>query len=146
MTDFSERSVGLLTASGGGSAEQAARSNVVLLMTDDQGYGDLSCHGNPVLQTPNLDKLHGEAVWVFVEAPGAYAAIRPARGGHDWAEEAEKPADGSQWRGRDHKRRAQTGPRFSRKAFMFARPPGRKQESSHTDSWSLRRRQQLFAR
>jgi hypothetical protein len=40
-----------------------------------------------------------ESGWVFVEAPGAYAAVRPARGGHDWKEETEKPADGSQWRG-----------------------------------------------
>ena len=31
--------------------------NVVLVITDDQGYGDLSCHGNPVLNTPNLDRL-----------------------------------------------------------------------------------------
>ena len=31
-------------------------------MTDDQGYGDLSCHGNPILKTPNLDKLHGESI------------------------------------------------------------------------------------
>ncbi len=38
------------------------RPNVILLLTDDQGYGDLSCHGNPVLKTPNLDRLHGESV------------------------------------------------------------------------------------
>ncbi len=31
-------------------------------MTDDQGYGDLSCHGNPDFNTPNLDKLHAESV------------------------------------------------------------------------------------
>ena len=31
-------------------------------MTDDQGYGDLSCHGNPILKTPNLDQLHKESV------------------------------------------------------------------------------------
>ena len=36
--------------------------NVILLLSDDQGYGDLSCHGNPVLKTPNLDRLHGESV------------------------------------------------------------------------------------
>ena len=36
--------------------------NVVLVLTDDQGYGDLSCHGNPVLETPNLDRLHAESV------------------------------------------------------------------------------------
>lgn len=36
--------------------------NVILVMTDDQGYGDLSCHGNPVLKTPNLDQLYSESV------------------------------------------------------------------------------------
>lgn len=36
--------------------------NVVLLITDDQGYGDLSCHGNPVLKTPQLDQLYAQAV------------------------------------------------------------------------------------
>lgn len=36
--------------------------NVILLITDDQGYGDLSCHGNPVLKTPHLDNLHEQSV------------------------------------------------------------------------------------
>ena len=36
--------------------------NVVLIMTDDQGYGDLSAHGNPALDTPNLDRLHAESL------------------------------------------------------------------------------------
>lgn len=36
--------------------------NVILVMTDDQGYGDLGCHGNPVLKTPNLDRLYRESV------------------------------------------------------------------------------------
>jgi arylsulfatase len=36
--------------------------NIIFLLTDDQGYGDLSCHGNPVLKTPNLDHLHAEGV------------------------------------------------------------------------------------
>ncbi|MEM1062247.1 MAG: arylsulfatase [Planctomycetota bacterium] len=34
----------------------------MLVITDDQGYGDLGCHGNPVLKTPHLDVLHAEAV------------------------------------------------------------------------------------
>jgi arylsulfatase len=35
---------------------------VILFLSDDQGYGDLSCHGNPVLRTPALDQLHRESV------------------------------------------------------------------------------------
>ncbi len=37
-----------------------ARPNIVLIMTDDQGYGELSCHGNTLLPTPQLDRLHRE--------------------------------------------------------------------------------------
>lgn len=39
-----------------------SRPNVILIMTDDQGYGDMSCHGNPYIKTPNLDRLHDEAI------------------------------------------------------------------------------------
>jgi arylsulfatase A-like enzyme len=38
------------------------KPNVILIMTDDQGYGDLSCHGNPVLKTPHLDRLYHESI------------------------------------------------------------------------------------
>lgn len=38
------------------------KPNVILIMTDDQGYGDLACHGNPIIKTPNLDKLHSQSV------------------------------------------------------------------------------------
>jgi len=36
--------------------------NVILIMTDDQGYGDLGCHGSPYVNTPTLDKLFEESV------------------------------------------------------------------------------------
>ncbi len=39
-------------------------TNVVIVITDDQGYGDLGCTGNPVIQTPNLDRLANESVWL----------------------------------------------------------------------------------
>lgn len=40
----------------------AQRPNVLLIITDDQGYGDLSCHGNDTLQTPNLDWLADHSI------------------------------------------------------------------------------------
>ena len=39
-----------------------AKPNLILIMSDDQGYGDLACHGNPDVKTPNLDRLEGESV------------------------------------------------------------------------------------
>lgn len=44
------------------AATDQKRPNVIIIMTDDQGYGDFSCHGNPVLKTPNLDILHSQSV------------------------------------------------------------------------------------
>jgi len=38
-------------------AQTPRRPNVLLIMTDDQGYGDLSLHGNPILRTPNMDAI-----------------------------------------------------------------------------------------
>lgn len=42
--------------------QTAKRPNVLIIITDDQGYGDFSCHGNPFIKTPNIDQLHGESV------------------------------------------------------------------------------------
>ena len=40
----------------------AGRPNVIVVLSDDQGYGDLSVHGNPILETPHLDRLHSESI------------------------------------------------------------------------------------
>ena len=34
-----------------------ARPNVIFIMTDDQTAKDMSCYGNPILQTPNMDRI-----------------------------------------------------------------------------------------
>jgi len=41
---------------------RTSHPNVILIITDDQGYGDLGCHGNPVARTPHLDALHDDSV------------------------------------------------------------------------------------
>ena len=44
------------------AAAAPSRPNIIFILSDDQGYGDFSCNGNPILKTPNLDRLHDEGV------------------------------------------------------------------------------------
>ena len=41
---------------------QPQKPNVILVITDDQGYNDIAAHGNPILQTPSMDELWAESV------------------------------------------------------------------------------------
>jgi arylsulfatase A-like enzyme len=52
----------VVTGAAGQAVTAAARPNVVIVLTDDQGYGDLSCHGNPILKTPEMDRLYHQSV------------------------------------------------------------------------------------
>jgi arylsulfatase A-like enzyme len=45
-----------------GENSELQRPNVILIMTDDQGYGDLGCHGNTMIRTPHLDQLYKESI------------------------------------------------------------------------------------
>jgi arylsulfatase A-like enzyme len=51
-----------LMAAGAARAQTPARPNVVLIVTDDVGYGDIGSYGAPDLKTPNLDRLAREGV------------------------------------------------------------------------------------
>lgn len=44
------------------STMAAAKPNVILIVTDDQGYGDIAAHGHPHLKTPHMDRLWRESV------------------------------------------------------------------------------------
>ncbi len=45
-----------------GSSKTPTKPNILFILTDDQGYGDISRHGNPVLKTPNIDLLYEQSV------------------------------------------------------------------------------------
>ena len=70
MSGMSRRSflaAGALTGAMGCGTVFSQRSrrrspNIILILTDDQGYGDLSAHGNPHLKTPNMDRLRAGGV------------------------------------------------------------------------------------
>ena len=43
-------------------SQTAPKPNVIIIMTDDQGYGDLGYHGNEIIQTPTIDQFFQESV------------------------------------------------------------------------------------
>lgn len=45
----------------GAAGRSRKEPNVILLIVDDMGYGDIAAHGNPVVKTPNFDRLHNES-------------------------------------------------------------------------------------
>ena len=59
---LSAASAALLGFSPVVASESAAQPNILFILTDDQGYGDLERHGHPYLQTPHINRLHDESV------------------------------------------------------------------------------------
>ena len=57
---------------------QQKRPNIILLMTDDQRFDAMSCAGNPILETPNMDRLAGGGCR-FTEAFCTYSLCSPSR-------------------------------------------------------------------
>src|SRR5579859_1539786 len=57
-----------------------ARPNIVLILADDLGYGDLSCYGAEKVQTPQIDSLARRGV-LFTDAHAPAAVCTPSRYG-----------------------------------------------------------------
>ncbi|MFT5322423.1 MAG: hypothetical protein ACI8P0_000258 [Planctomycetaceae bacterium] len=58
--------------------QAAARPNIIYIMVDDLGYGDLGCFGQKVMQTPNLDSMATEKMRVTDHYAG-HTVCRPSR-------------------------------------------------------------------
>src|SRR6187551_3277763 len=78
--------VGTLTAAAAGAAlinspvTAAQRPNIVFILADDMGWGDLSCYGRPDYTTPNIDRLATEGMR-FTNAYSAAPVCTPTRVG-----------------------------------------------------------------
>lgn len=59
-------------------AQQTIKPNVVFIMADDIGFGDLSCNGEPTIHTPNVDKVAQNGVR-FTDAHSVAATSTPSR-------------------------------------------------------------------
>jgi len=57
-------SIAVLTATGckSNSVNTEKKPNIVFILADDLGYGDLQCYGNPYIETPSINRLANEGV------------------------------------------------------------------------------------
>ncbi len=70
--------VAFAVANGACAADAAARPNLIYIMPDDLGYGDLGCFGQKQIKTPNLDRLAREGMKLTSYYAGC-TVCRPSR-------------------------------------------------------------------
>lgn len=71
-------STSLLSACGSKQQEEVKKPNVIFIVADDLGYGDLSCYGAKRIQTPNVDRLAAEGLR-FTDAHAVASTSTPSR-------------------------------------------------------------------
>ncbi len=84
-----------------GAEAPAAKPNFILVMSDDQGWGDVGYNGHPLLKTPHLDEMAREGVRLdrfYAAAPvcsptrgSCMTGRHPSRYGLNWASEGRLP-------------------------------------------------------
>lgn len=57
---------------------QARQPNVIFIMADDLGPGDLGCYGQKIIKTPNIDRMAAEGMR-FTQHYAGYAVCAPSR-------------------------------------------------------------------
>ena len=58
------------------------RPNILFILSDDMGYGDIGCFGGKFAPTPNLDRLAQEGIRFIQESMGAEGCILTANSRH----------------------------------------------------------------
>jgi len=75
------RSAAANSAQRSSSGAKAPRPNIIFILADDLGWGDLSCYGRPDYRTPNIDRLALQGT-KFTDAYSASAVCTPTRCGY----------------------------------------------------------------
>ena len=80
-------------------AQKNSRPNVVIIYSDDVGYGDISCYGATKIQTPNIDRIAREGIR-FTNAHATSSTCTPSRyslltGQYPWRKKGTGIADGN---------------------------------------------------
>lgn len=68
----------LLGSPAATAAAESSRPNIIYIMVDDLGYGDLGCFGQKVIQTPNIDRLAADGIR-FTNHYAGHTVCRPSR-------------------------------------------------------------------
>jgi arylsulfatase A len=74
---FLARNIGF---ADGAAAPDAPRPNIMVVLADDLGYGDLGCYGHPIIQSPHLDRFARQGLRL-TDCYAAAANCSPARTG-----------------------------------------------------------------
>ena len=62
----------------GNAANKDSKPNIIFILCDDMGYGDLGCYGQKYIQTPNLDRMAAEGM-LFTQAYAGSPVSAPSR-------------------------------------------------------------------
>ena len=60
------------------AANNSSKPNIIFILCDDMGYGDLGCYGQKYIQTPNLDRMAQEGM-LFTQAYAGSPVSAPSR-------------------------------------------------------------------